>query len=76
MADRPHGGVYERVGHVERCPAEAVGDRRFRPNLVLHELEAWVFAAADELGQFLGPALAERLRGDVAVAGGPELVKN
>ncbi|MCE6994571.1 DUF4276 family protein [Saccharothrix sp. S26] len=76
MADRPSGDVYERVGHVERCLAAAVGDRRFRPNLVVHELEAWVFAAADELGQFLGPGLADRLRDDVRAAGGPELVND
>ncbi|MCC8245275.1 DUF4276 family protein [Saccharothrix luteola] len=76
MADRPSGDVYERVGHVERCLADAVGDRRFRPNLVVHELEALVFAAADELGQFLGPELAERLRADVSAAGGPELVND
>ncbi|MFJ6669592.1 DUF4276 family protein [Actinosynnema sp. NPDC091369] len=76
MGDRPSGDVYARVEHVERCPATAVGDRRFRPNLVVHELEAWVFAAADELGQFLGPELAERLRRDVSVAGGPESVND
>ncbi|GAB2990793.1 DUF4276 family protein [Saccharothrix stipae] len=76
MGDRPPGDVYERVGHVERCLVEAVGDRRFRPNLVVHELEAWVFAAADELGQFLGPELAERLSEDVRAAGGPESVND
>ncbi|MDU0289470.1 DUF4276 family protein [Saccharothrix longispora] len=76
MADRPPGDVYRRVEHVERCLAEVVGDRRFRPNLVLHELEAWVFAAADELGLLLGVELAERLKRDVAAAGGPELVND
>ncbi|GAA3459680.1 hypothetical protein GCM10018963_16930 [Saccharothrix longispora] len=76
MADRPPGDVYRRVEHVERCLAEVVGDRRFRPNLVLHESEAWVFAAADELGLLLGPELAERLKRDVAAAGGPELVND
>ncbi|WP_367132192.1 DUF4276 family protein [Saccharothrix sp. HUAS TT1] len=64
------------MAHVERRLAEEVGDRRFRPNLVVHELEAWVFAAADELGQFLGPELADRLRGDVRAAGGPESVND
>ncbi|MFE2756120.1 DUF4276 family protein [Actinosynnema sp. NPDC059335] len=76
MADRPSGDVYERVGHVERCLADAVGDRRFRPHLVVHELEAWVFAAADALGQVLGEDLADRLRGDVRAAGGPELIND
>jgi Domain of unknown function (DUF4276) len=76
MADRPVGDVYRRVEHVERCLADAVGDRRFRPHLVLHELEAWVFAAADELGLLHGLELAERLRRDVAAAGGPELVND
>lgn len=76
MANRPPGDAYERVAHVEHCLAEAVGDRRFRPNLVVHELEAWVFAAAEELGEFFGPELADRLRGDVSIAGGPELVND
>jgi hypothetical protein len=35
MGDQPSGDVYERVVHVERCLADAVGDRRFRPNLDL-----------------------------------------
>lgn len=74
MATRPAGDAYARVEHGERCLAQAVGDRRFRPNLVLHELEAWVFAAADELALLHGPDLANRLKRDVAIAGGPELV--
>ncbi|MFI9011298.1 DUF4276 family protein [Actinosynnema sp. NPDC053489] len=76
MADRPFGDVYERVEHVEHRLAEAVGDPRFRPNLVIHELEAWVFAAAEELGQLLGGELAARLRDDVHRAGGPELIND
>jgi hypothetical protein len=76
MADRPRGDVYEEVGHVERSLSEAIGDRRFRPNLVVHELEAWVFAAADELGDLLGAELADRLRDDVRTAGGPEPVND
>ena len=35
-----------------------------------------MFAAADEVGQFLGPELTERLRADVRAAGGPELVND
>ncbi|QFZ16790.1 DUF4276 family protein [Saccharothrix syringae] len=76
MDDRPPGDAYRRVDHVERRLAEAVGDRRFRPHLVLHEVEAWVFAAAEELGLLLGDDLASLLRRDVAVAGGPELVND
>lgn len=76
MNSRSPGEPYARVKHVESALAEAVGDRRFRPHLVLHELEAWVFAAADQLGEFLGAELASRLREDVVVAGGPELVND
>ncbi|MFC6092148.1 DUF4276 family protein [Saccharothrix lopnurensis] len=76
MVDRPPGDAYRQVEHVERCLADAVGDRRFRPHLVLHELEAWVFAAAEELALLHGPEVADRLRADVAAAGGPELVND
>lgn len=47
-----------------------------KPHLVLHELEAWVFAAADELGLLHGPEIAEKLRADEKLAGGPELVND
>lgn len=41
----------------------------------MHELESWVFAAADQLSELRGePELAERLRADCDAAGGPELV--
>jgi hypothetical protein len=76
MSDRPPKDVYDRVHHVESALATAINNRRFRPNLVLHELEAWVFAAAEQLGEFLGDELATRLRADVAEAGGPELVND
>ena len=42
VQDRPTGDAYARVGHVERAFAAKIDDRRFRPHLVLHELEAWV----------------------------------
>lgn len=76
MADRPGGTVYERVEHVEQALSAAFGDRRFRPNLLVHEFEAWVFAAPEGVERYLGPELAERLRADAALAGGPELVND
>lgn len=77
MADRPAGTATKQVEHVQAALAEKIGDRRFRPNLVLHETEAWVFAAADELGELRGVAeLTARLRADCAEAGGPELVNS
>jgi hypothetical protein len=77
MADRPASGAVKRVEHVEAAMAELIGDRRFRPNLVLHETEAWVFAAAAELGELRdNPDLVVRLRADCAEAGGPELVNS
>jgi len=54
MADRPDGCAPERVRHVESAIATTVGDPRFVPHLVLHELEAWVFAAADQLASLRG----------------------
>lgn len=77
MPSRPAGTPYERVAHVEHELAAHFGDSRFRPHLVLHELEAWVFAANAELAELLeDPSLADKLRRDVQSAGGPELVND
>jgi len=60
---------------VEAAMAEAVGSRRFRPHLVLHETEAWVLAAGDLAAHRFGrPGLGSKIAGIVASAGGPELV--
>jgi hypothetical protein len=75
MGDRPKADPFERVAHVERALSGAIGDDRFVPHLVLHEVEAWVFAAADQLGLLYADRdLPQKLRNDVAEAGGPELV--
>jgi hypothetical protein len=75
MADRPAAGPVARVRHVEEAVAVAVGDPRFVPHLVLHELEAWVFAAAHQLADLSGdPALASALQAEVKGAGGVELI--
>lgn len=77
MASLPAAGPYQRVEHVERAIAERVDDRRLLPHLILHELETWVFAAAEQLGCLLpDPGLVARLTTDVAEAGGPELVND
>lgn len=77
MMDRPAAGAYERVAHVERALAEVVDDSRFVPNLVLHETEAWVFAASGELAELAEDAsLAEDLRKMVDFAGGAELIND
>ena len=77
MSDRPNSDAPTRAAHVEQALRAAIGDSRFRPHLVLHEIEAWVFAAATELGECFGDGqLAERLIHDVKVAGGPELVND
>jgi Domain of unknown function (DUF4276) len=76
-ATRPPGDAYQRVEHVEEAVAEAIGDRRFVPHLTLHEAETWVFAAAEQLGEWCDdPALADRMKADVACAGGPELIND
>lgn len=73
MVNRPNGSALERVEHVEQALAEYFNESRFLPHLVLHELEAWVFAASDQLGWlFTDESLTARLRADVASAGGPE----
>ncbi|HJP78614.1 MAG TPA: DUF4276 family protein [Pseudonocardiaceae bacterium] len=77
MADRPGGDAIAKVEHVERAMAAAIGDPRFLPNLVLHETEAWVLAAHDQLGSLYGEAsLARKLKREVDTAGGPELVND
>jgi hypothetical protein len=45
MADRSAGSPRDRVEQIESRWAASVGDLRFVPHLVLHELEAWVYAA-------------------------------
>ncbi|MBU3063086.1 DUF4276 family protein [Nocardia sp. NEAU-G5] len=61
----------------ETSVATCVGDRRFLPHLVLHEPEAWVFAAHAELGELYDPATAPSKRllryqpGYVKVTDGP-----
>jgi len=44
MSDRPPVGPRARVEHVESRMGEVVADRRFRPHVVLHEYEAWIFS--------------------------------
>lgn len=73
MADRPSAGPQQRVRHVENAVKAAVGDPRFLPHLTLHETEAWVFAAANELSELLTGADGA-LRAEADGAGGPELV--
>lgn len=73
----PEAGPYQRVEHLEKAIAGQIGDRRFVPHLILHELETWVFAAAEQLGWLLpDPGLTERLKTDVLDAGGPEQVND
>jgi Domain of unknown function (DUF4276) len=77
MADRPIGSPYARVEHVERALAETVSDRRFLPNLVLHEIEAWVLADCSRLADLLGnPAGAGLLAQVVENESGPEKVND
>jgi hypothetical protein len=77
MSDQPSGDVYARVGHVEQAMDRAIGNPRFLAFLALHETEAWVLAAANELAAMFGrPKLADELKAQVEEAGGPELVNN
>lgn len=77
MADRPSSSPYARVEHVERSLTSAISDPRFVPHLILHELETWVFAAAEQLSWLFGGSdLAELLIKDMLSVGGPELVND
>lgn len=77
MASRPNGSALERVEHVEQALAKHFDDPRFLPNLVLHELEAWVFAAHEQLGWlFADEALTTKLQIDITSAGGPESIND
>ncbi|GAA1023021.1 hypothetical protein Aple_096170 [Acrocarpospora pleiomorpha] len=76
MAARPMNGTpVDRVRHVERALAEAMGSPRFVPHLVLHETEAWVLADCNRLAEAMGspcPDLAQQ----VTSLGGPEPVND
>lgn len=78
MATRPNGNdAHARVGQVEAALARAIGDPRFVPHLTMHEVESWVFAAAEQLADlYQEPALLDRLLADVDAVGGPELVND
>jgi len=77
MSNRPAGSAMERVGYVEKACAADIDDDRFVANLALHEVEAWVFAAPDQLANLFGkPALAEKLRADARRAGGVEMIND
>jgi len=77
MAERPHGSPHERVRHVESALAKTIGDKRFLPNLVLHETEAWVLADCRRLGEVMGnPDPAAELEWIVRLESGPELVND
>jgi len=77
MRSRPSGSSQAAVEHVESAIRGAIADARFRPHLVLHELEAWVLAARLELGKYLGAtSLADALDRVVGDAGGPENVND
>jgi hypothetical protein len=54
--------------------SETVGHSRFLPNLVVHETEAWVFAAADQLAYWIDEeSVGAELKRQADAAGGPEL---
>jgi hypothetical protein len=77
MSTRPAGSPYDRVRHVEQAMAEAVGDQRFLPHLVLHEIEAWVLADCSVLGEVMGdPVGAMHLGQEVAGVSSPELIND
>jgi uncharacterized protein DUF4276 len=75
MDSRPAVDAYRRVTHVEGALAAAIDDKRFLPNLTLHELEAWVFVAPATCAWMFEsssvPQALEKIRDD---CGGPERI--
>ncbi|MCT9930958.1 DUF4276 family protein [Planotetraspora sp. A-T 1434] len=62
---------------MERATGQAIGDRRFLPHFVLHEIEAWVLLGHEALADLAGEAaLARAMRTIVSEAGGAELVND
>jgi hypothetical protein len=49
LTDRPKDNCYDRAKHVETRWALAVNNARFLPHLVLHEFEALLFSAPDQI---------------------------
>jgi Domain of unknown function (DUF4276) len=63
----------QRVANVEAALASYIGDSRFVPHLVLHEVEAWVYVAAAQLAELKGDrSLTVKLRKEMEASGGPE----
>ncbi|MBB6170061.1 hypothetical protein HNR23_000121 [Nocardiopsis mwathae] len=77
MADRPSATPHDQVVHVERAMAEAIGDSRFLPHLLLHETETWVLACPEALGIVTGDQrIAAAVSALTAEEGGAELVND
>ncbi|HET7506386.1 MAG TPA: DUF4276 family protein [Kofleriaceae bacterium] len=65
MASRPAASPQDRVAHIESTVAAGFGDRRFRPHLMLHELEALLFTDLDcWQHRFDDPGAIAALKGD------------
>lgn len=52
VADLPQGNCYARVVHIQTVWAEAVGDPRFLPFLILHEFEALLFSKPESAAYY------------------------
>ncbi|WP_322748625.1 MULTISPECIES: DUF4276 family protein [unclassified Frankia] len=77
MSTRPDASAHEGVTYVETEIERKIGDPRFVPHVVLHEIESWILAAAPQLGDLVGDSrVARRLARIVDDHGGPELVDN
>ncbi len=75
MASRPTGAARKRVEFVEAEWSKAVQRAKFIPHIVLHEFEAWLYAAPVSCAQlFRPPKVAQELERIARQAGGPEQV--
>lgn len=75
MSTRPATSPRSRVEHVEAALAADVGDRRFVPHIVLHELEAWIYADAARLEPWMfddDASIIEAIRDIAARHSSPE----
>jgi len=71
------GNPVSRARQTQQAIADRFNHPRFLPFLVLHELEAWIFADPDAAAARAGqPKLADQMRAVVAASGGPEAINH
>lgn len=77
MGTRPDAAPDVKARHVQAAMESAVGDPRFRANLLLHEFEALLYSDPGRCGAHLrSPNLSAAMQAAVTTCGAPELVND